>query len=275
MSKGLIYILLLPLLLFSCSKFTRLQRTGTIDERYKAAVAYYEDEDYYRAGLLFQDLLPQVNGTARAEECNYYYAYCHYQQRQVILAAFYFKRLYSTYPRSEHAEECMFMRAKCLYESTPKYNLDQTNTQEAIHALQTFLNKYPESTYAEDANKIHDLCWAKLEKKYYEIAKLYQKTGKYKSAVIAYQNFFSDFPDSDFNEELAFRKIEAQFQLAKVSLEQVEEDDKIIPLKKQRYEEVRYFYEDFIDKYPNSSYLNDAENYYIIAAEKIKELSRN
>lgn len=275
MLKRLIYIALISLVIAGCSKFNRLQRTGSVNQRYEAAVAYYNEEDYFRAGMLFQDLLPQVNGTARAEECNYYYAWCHYYQRQVILAAFYFQRLYNTYPRSEHAEECMFMRGKCLYESTPKYNLDQTNTHEALNAIQSFLTKYPNSKYLDDANKIHDLCWTKLEKKYYEIAKLYQKTGKYKAAVVAFENFFANYPDSGYNEELAFRKIASQYELAKVSAEQVEDDGKIIQLKRKRFQEVRYFYEDFIDRFPNSSYLKDAENYYVNAENKIKELSRN
>ncbi|MFB0946492.1 MAG: outer membrane protein assembly factor BamD, partial [Spirosomataceae bacterium] len=39
-----------------CSgKLAKLQKNGTVQEKYAAAINYYESKDYYRAGVLFEE----------------------------------------------------------------------------------------------------------------------------------------------------------------------------------------------------------------------------
>ncbi|MEN7548953.1 outer membrane protein assembly factor BamD [Rapidithrix thailandica] len=250
--------------LSSCSKFTRIMKNPDVDERYEAAMEYYDNEDYYKASLLFEDLLPNLVGSAKAEKVQFYYAYCHFNQKQYMLAAHYFKTFYDTYSRSEFAEEALYMQGFSLYKSTPVFNLDQSNTNEAITAIQDFINRFPQSKYVEEAAELIEKLRGSLEKKSYEIAKQYHKLEKYKAAVIAYGNFQRDFPDSHLREEVEFLKIEAQYDLARLS---------VYKLKEERYQLVKEYYLKFIDRYPSSQYLKKAENYFESSEKGLKNIA--
>lgn len=229
-------------------------------------MAYYKEGDYYRSIALFEEVLPLTRGKPEGEKAQFYYAYAHYKDKQYILSAHYFKSFYETYTRSDLAMEAQFMYAYSLYQNSPIYNLDQTNTKEAINAFQQFVNRYKDNQYVTQANEIIAQLQVKLEKKAYESAKEYHKIGMLKSAIITIENFARDYPDSKFNEELDYMKIESAFKLAEQS----------IPTKqKERYRNVISYYEDFVDDYPDSGYLSDAQKYYdssLNRLEKIKNL---
>jgi outer membrane protein assembly factor BamD len=242
----------------SCSKFHKLQKSDDVEKKYAAALEYYEKKDYYKASLLLEELIPIMKGRIEAEKAQFYFAYCQFYQRDYVLSAFYFKNFYETFQRSDLAEEAYYMHAVSLYKDSPKYNLDQTNTVTALEAIQTFLNRYPQTKYKDECHRMQDDLRRKLELKAYENAKLYYKLAStsiiyYKSAIIAFDNFRNSFPDSDFNEELAYLKIETEYNLARVSTE-----DK----KKERFLQAIEFYESFVDKYPQSKYLKSAESLY-------------
>lgn len=254
--------LLFSLCLFSCSKFQKIQKSSSVDEKYQAAVKYYEKKDYDKAALLFEEIIPLINGTKEAELAQFYIAYCHYYQGDYILSSHYFKKFYETFSRSQFAEEAMYMYAYSLYEDSPAYNLDQTNTYTAIESMQNFINAYPESKFKDKCNEIIAQLRTKLERKAYENAELYSKTENYKAAVIAFNNFQRNYPDSDYNERAAYLKLVNAYNLAKSSTE-----DK----KKQRYQDTIEYYENFIDKYTNSRYLRQAQNIYDASVEVVGE----
>ena len=249
-------VFLFPLLLFtlfSCSKFQKIQRSENINERYEAALKYYKSGDYYRAGVLLEEMIPVMRGRKESELVQFYYAYCQYYQRQLVMAAYYFKRFYETFPRSEYAEECMFMYASSQFEMSPPYNLDQTSSLEAIEAVENFLRLYPETKHLEKCNNMTDILKGKLERKAYEFAKLYHKIGYYKSASVAIENFRQDYPTSAYNEELLYLKIVSQYNLAKQSVEEK---------KRERFNQTIESYQQFVDKYTNSKYMREAEVIY-------------
>ena len=74
-------------LLGSCSPFSKLQKSGSDDEKYKGAIQYYKKGDWYRAGLLFEELIPVLKGSTESEMAQFYYAYTQYQQQQYLLSA--------------------------------------------------------------------------------------------------------------------------------------------------------------------------------------------
>ena len=59
---GYILLILTTLVLGSCSKFAKLQKEGTLEQKYEAALQFYKKADYYRAGLLFEEITPLLNG---------------------------------------------------------------------------------------------------------------------------------------------------------------------------------------------------------------------
>ena len=217
---------------------------------------YYENKDYYRASLLFEEILPIIRGRPEAEKAQFYFAYSYYYQKQYVLSAHYFQTFYQLYSRSEFAEEALFMYAYSLYLDSPDYDLDQTNTVDAIQASQNFLNKFPRSNYKEQATALIDEMREKLEQKAYENAYLYYKLQKYldgealKAAIIAFDNFQSDYPDSKYTESVSFLKIECAYNMARKSIKSKQ---------LERLEDAVAYYYYFIDKFPQSNKVRDAE----------------
>ncbi len=254
----------------SCSPFSKLQKNGSDDEKYKGAIEYYKKGDWYRAGLLFEELIPVLKGSTESEMAQFYYAYTQYHQQQYLLSATLFKKFYETFARSDYAQEANYMYAYSLYKDTPQYNLDQSNTLTAASALQDFINTYPDSKYKDDCTRIIMELRKKLEEKAYAKAKLYYKTSgfniaSYKSSVVAINNFQKEFPDSEYNEELAFLKVDAEFSLAQNSLETKQ---------KERYQEAISYHQAFVDKYPNSQYVKQSEKMYETSQKELDRLAK-
>lgn len=239
------------LLAFSACKFQRI-RKGDAKEQYDAAIRYYEKRDYYRAGLLLEQVLPLIRGSKEFELASFYYAYCHFHQEQLALAADYFRKFYENFRGSKYAEEARYMHVKSLHKDAAPSNLDQTNTLEAINATQSYLNAYANSNYMEECSKILQELRGKLEKKAFDNARIYHKIGYFQAAVTAFNNFRREFPDSQYAEDALYLSIESQYKYAKQSIE-----------KKQieRFKTVVKISEDFIDRYPDSKYKKTVKIY--------------
>lgn len=238
---------------FSACKFSKLRKSTDLQEKYQAAMEYYEKKDYYKAGLLLEEVIPLIRGTAESEKAQFYYGYCHYHQKQYTLAAYYFQRFYEAFRGSAYIAEARYMHVKSLYADSAPYNLDQASTYDAINTAQSYLNAYPNSEYFEECNNIMNELRQKLERKAYENAYLYYKIRNYKAAVVSFNNFQRDFPDSGYNEDIAFLKLEAQYELASRSIDK---------RKKERYNEAISYYEYFVANFPESKSVKNAEKIY-------------
>ena len=232
------------------SKYEKLRASNDTAKKYREAVRLYEKKDYNKALGLFDDLVTKYRGTAEAEDLSYYFAYTHYKLRDYTTARYHFKTFADTYASSPKSEECRFMAAYCFYLESPVYSLDQENTIKAIEALQLFINLYPKSERVAEASKLISNLRDKLETKSYANARLFLDIGDYKSAVIAFRNSARDFPDTKYAEEMEYLTIKAQTLYAKASFEIKQEE---------RYNEAIQMYNEFVENYPSSKYLKEAE----------------
>lgn len=260
-------IVLLGLLVASCSKFNKILKSDDSEKKLAAALKYYEKKDYYKAGQLFDDLLVEYRGTQKAEEVYYYYTYCKYYQYEIPTAAFHFKNFYETYPNSKYAEECLFMYAYSNYQESYPYNLDPTYTYKAIDVFQLFINIYPRSKYVAQCNKLIDECRARLQKKAYETAKLYYKIEDYKAAYVSFKSLLNDYPDldEDKKEESEYLIIVSAYEYAEQSIDKK---------KTERYLEAAAAYVLYKEDYPNGEYLTKAARINekaLAGAEKFKD----
>ncbi len=249
------YILLTSLCVsfFACGNFNKILKSSDYELKYTKAVEYYNKTNYTSAQTLFEELIPVFKGTDRAEQVYFYYSYCHYYLTDYALAGFHFRTFVRTFPNSEHAEECAFMNAYCYYLSSPKYSLDQSDTKNAIQEMQNFLNEYPESKRVDTCNILVDKLRFKLERKAYDIAKGYFFRDDWKAATPACENFIKDFAESPHNDEMLYLIIQSYYLLAKNSIETKKID---------RLEKAMINYLKFVDLYPTSKFLAQAETTY-------------
>ncbi len=263
------YLLLIlsAIIWISCSnKYAKMAKKGSIAEKDSAAVYFFNKKSYETAMPLFEELLGVYRGTARYQKILYFYSYCKYGLNDFVTAAFYFEEFVKQFPNSEFTEEAQFMVANCYRAMSASYVLDQSETQKAIENFEFFIEQYPMSPRVEKAEAHIKELRQKLMIKAYEQANLYYKIGYYKSAVVAFKNFISDYPSSPYREEASFKMIKSSLEYAKLSIEtkQIE-----------RYEKTIELYQKFIDRYPNSKFLKDSEECYTIAQKSLEKIKKN
>ncbi|HEY4650049.1 MAG TPA: outer membrane protein assembly factor BamD [Pontibacter sp.] len=272
MKKRLSHIVVLLALLLTaagCSNYQKLLKSNDVQQKYAAAIKYYEKEDYYRASELLDAVAPLLTGTEQAEDALFYQASANFELGNYLLSETYFRNFYTTYPRSDKAEAAMFMQVKSLYNQSPDFEQDQASTLTAISSVQEFLQRYPESEHQAEANQILEDLSMKLDRKAFDSAKLYHKIHYYKAAVVALGNFQKEFPASPYAEEAAYLKIESQYEYAKESVPNKQEE---------RYFEVVDFYQAFVDQYPESEFMRSANQIYdntLAELERIKSVKSN
>jgi|WetSurMetagenome_2_1015567.scaffolds.fasta_scaffold202524_2 outer membrane protein assembly factor BamD len=248
--RGLLFFTLLLLIFFNSCKFQKNLKNPDIEEKYKAALEYYNAKDYSHALQLFDQMIGVIRATDKAEDLSYFYPYCYYNQKDYTLAAYYFKRYYTTFPGSSRAEECLYMSAYCNCLNSPEYSLDQTSTYDAIKELQLFIDIYPKSKRVSECNDLIDALRQKLELKAYKIARMYSKMSDYTAAIVSYQNILKDFPETPHKEEVLFQILKTDYKYAAGSV-----DSK----KKERFNKAISAYNDLVKEFPQTPHLKESK----------------
>jgi outer membrane protein assembly factor BamD len=238
-----------------CSRnsLSKILKSGDAEYRLRMAEQFFVSQKYAKAQLIYEDLFPLLKNDPRFEDLYYKYAYCMYYQRDYVNAENLFKGFLEVFPKSQRAAEIDFMRAYCFYKQSPRVELDQVPTQKAIGFLQAHLNNYPESPKSEEALKLIDICYQKLEKKEWNSASLYYNLGSFRAAAIAFTNLINHYPQSGNADQYKLMIIKSYFEYAQMSV-----DTK----KEERFTKVVEEYYDFLDRFPESNLLKEAEKYF-------------
>jgi outer membrane protein assembly factor BamD len=274
-TSHIVSLILLLVISTSCGKFYKLEKSTNWEELYEAANKYYNEGEFSKAIILYDKVLPVIRGSEKAELADFNYAYSHFRMKRYIEAAGYFNTFYQTYNRSPLAEEALFMNAYSLFLDSPDYNLDQKSSRDAVNAIQLFISRFPQSDSYERATSMIEDLQKRFEEKAYQESMLYLRLTNglypgdfYRACIINFQNFAKDYPDSKYNEELAFRLIEVSLAYGERSIFDKKED---------RLNDVFKFGEQFKRKYPESKYfgavdpiLKKTEN-ELVAHKKVKK----
>ncbi|WP_297336835.1 outer membrane protein assembly factor BamD [Algoriphagus sp.] len=267
MRLSILSLLFISLLAASCGPFSKLEKSTNWEELYEGANDYYQKGEYNKAIILYDKVLPVIRGSEKAELADYNYANCHFKTKRYIEAAGYFNNFYRTYNRSPLAEEALFMNAYALYLDSPDYNLDQQSSQEAVAAIQQFVIQFPGSASYERAMEMLEDLESRFEEKAYQEATMYYRLkdglfpGEYRKAcIVNFQNFARDYPESKYNEELAYKLVEVSSTYAMNS---------VFNKKEERLNESLNFASDFFRKYPDSKYLSEVKKYEASSKEEL------
>lgn len=257
MKKGILLFGMF-LLLVSCSEYQKVLKDGDPGAKYTMAEKLYEEAEaenskpkYRKALRLFEQIVPQYRGKPQGEKLTFLFADTYYKLNDHYLAGYQFERFTQSYPSSEKLEEAAFKSAKSYYFLSPRYDLDQTETQKAIGELQKYIVNFPEGENIKEANELATELRIKLEKKAYQIAWEYYKKGNsgvpgenYKAAIVAFSNFLNENPGSPFREAAVYHRFAAAYQLAINSYEF---------RMQERLTEAKGFYNNYIRFYPEGS----------------------
>ena len=253
--KKKILLLSLFVVAAACSPFQDVLKSDDIALKYSTAEKLYEEakagegkthRKFKQALRLFEQIVPEYRGKPQAQKLMYMYSDTYFELEEYYLAGYQFERFVESYPTSEKLEEAAYKSARSYYELSPRYDLDQSETLQAIEKLQSFINRFPESERLDEANALATELRVKLEKKAYEIAKQYHHTMNYKAAITAFDNFLLDYPVR----ELAFYyKFDSAYQYAINSYAYVMEE---------RLEAAQDYFDDYKRYYPEGDFIDQA-----------------
>ncbi len=258
------------LLLFSCNEYQKVLKNEDIKAKYDLAERYYNEGDFKRAKRLFEQIAPKYVGKPQGERVMFFFADSYFETGDYYLSGYQFERFIKSYPKSDKLQEATFLGAKSYYKLSPKYSLDQTDTDKALSRLQTFINTYPESEFFEEANNMAQELTQKKEKKQMEIAKQFDKLGEFNypiliSAITALDNFISENPGSPYREEAFFHKLRATTNLALNSTYNKREE---------RLEDAISAYNALMKSYPETEFKKEAENLHKALQRELQQYSK-
>ncbi|CAM3041922.1 outer membrane protein assembly factor BamD [Flavobacterium frigoris] len=211
--KKIISLLLVVVFFASCNEYQKALKNDDVSVKFEVGTKLYEAGKYTKAIRIFEQIAPAYRGKPQAEKLFYMFAQSYYKTKQYYLAGYQFESFVSGYPKSEKVQEAAYLGSKSYSMLSPVYSLDQTDTFKAIDKLQVFIDTYPNSEYLGEANKTVKLLTEKIEQKVYENAKGYNTILDYKSAIVALDNFITDYPGTPFKEDALFYKFDSAYQL--------------------------------------------------------------
>lgn len=254
---------LIFLLLTGCDNVNKLVKSNDSEAKYEAAVKYYDNGQYTQAIQLFENLFVQYHGKEHAEDIAWRYATALEKIKDYYTAGYQYKNFFKRYPYSANAEEALFRAAMCKYYESPEYNLDQSQTKEAIAEFESYVDRYPQSTHVPEINKYLDELRGKLMRKDYEIAYGYYETEQYNAAYVSLGRFLNEYPDSPYKEQAMFYMLASSYEYGINSTEEK---------KRERLQQVINDFERFSASFQDSKYLGQAQQYYTKARAALAKM---
>ena len=261
--KLILPVLILLVSITSCNKFSKIQKSKDYEYKLTMAEEYFNNKKYRFAQQLYEELFPVFKGTQKFEDLYYKYAYCFYYDGMYSDAVNLFKGYLEVFPNSAKAEEVDYMKAYCYYKQSPKLELEQVNTVKAMGMMQTFISTHPGSSRNKEATEIIDKSRAKLEMKEFRGAQLYYNLSEFRAAAIAFSNLLNNYPESTLGESYKLMVVKSYYKFAKMSIAEKQEE---------RFEKVTTEYQDFLDRFPESKLLKEAEDFSLQSQNQLKAI---
>lgn len=154
------------------------------------------------------------------------YPYSEFAKRALIMSAFAYnadkdyensraaaQRYIDFYPADEDAAYAQYLLAISYYDQIDQVGRDQGLTFQALQALRTVIERYPDSEYAKSAILKFDLAFDHLAAKEMEIGRYYLKRGHFTSAINRFRVVVEEFQTTSHTPEALHRLVEAYLSL--------------------------------------------------------------
>jgi len=246
-------ILAATLIISSCSEYQKLLKSTDADLKKEKAKEYFAAGQYVKSSEVLGQIIPRFRATEDGEELSWMQAQSYYGMKDYFTAGSYFKTFVDQYPFGKHAEEAHFLVGMCDYQISPRPELDQENTRNALEEFNIFMNRYSSSPKVEDCKKMVAELQDRLVEKSRSNAKLYYDMKQYKAAVVAINNSLKQYANSKYREEMMYLKLNSMYLYAYNSM-----PDK----QRTRYQDTLDDYYSFMEEFPKSRYSKDVADIF-------------
>ena len=200
------------LALTACTSKDKVKDPLTIDrpadEIFKEATDADKNGEYSKATTLYSEVErqhPYSDYATQAQIRQAEVAYDNLKYDDAIVALDRFVDLHPGHPNVDHA---YYLKAMCYYEQITDVARDQAMTKNALEALNTVINRFPDSKYTRDAILKRDLVNDHLAGKEMEIGRYYQKKEQYNAAVNRFLTVIKEYQTTTHVPEALHRLVE-------------------------------------------------------------------
>lgn len=229
-------------------------KSDDTEHQLQIANQLFEEGSFKKAANLYEVIEKKDGWKPEKEEMFVNYATALNKQDKPELVAPVTQKFSLLYPNSVFKEQMLYMNAVALYKQSEDYSTDQHITYEAIEKFNEFTRSFPNSPLYIDAQKKKYELNTKLERKAYENAKLYNTIGEYtrdyNAAIVALDNFLSDYPSGEYKEDALYYKFDSAYKLAINS---------VYSKMEERLKQAITYYNQLISYNENTKYKEDAD----------------
>src|SRR5580693_4118088 len=154
-----------------------------IEQIYNAAWFEIGRGDWLQAGQQFDEVERQHPYSIWARRAMLMSAYCYYEGNKYTDAISTADQYIQLHPGSREVAYAFYLKAMSLYEQIVDVGRDQSNTEQALTALQDVVQRFPNTEYARDAGLKVDLTLDHLAGKEMEVGRYYLTRHDYIGAI--------------------------------------------------------------------------------------------
>ncbi len=179
-----------------------------VETLYNNGVDALNSNRYASAGDQFSAVEQNYPYSTWAVNAQLMQGYAQYLQNHYTDALGTLDRFIQLHPAHRDIAYAYYLRALCYYEQIADIQRDQKGTEQAMNALQEVVNRFPETTYARDAQLKIDLCRDHLAGKEMEVGRWYESQHLYEAAIGRFQRVVDDYQTTNHVPEALHRLTE-------------------------------------------------------------------
>jgi outer membrane protein assembly factor BamD len=187
---------------------------ASADRLYEEGVAQLEQHksvlginftDYQEAIDKFQDIIDNYPYSEYAVLAELRIADAHFAQNRWEEALGYYRDFAQLHPDHEKVPYTMLRTALCHERQSEKSVRDQTQTREAVAALDKLILEYPNAAETAEAEQLWKKLRRKLAKQALEVGDFYFARDEYQSAANRYRSVIDEFPGLGLDADALFK----------------------------------------------------------------------
>jgi|HubBroStandDraft_6_1064221.scaffolds.fasta_scaffold296942_2 outer membrane protein assembly factor BamD len=184
-----------------------------VEQIYNAAWVKIDDNDWQSAAKQFDEVQRQHPYSIWARRAMLMSAFCYYQANKYTDAINAADSYIQLHPGSREVAYAFYLKAMSLYEQITDVGRDQSNTEQALTALQDIVQRFPNTEYARDASLKVDLTLDHLAGKEMAVGRYYLYRHDYIGAINRFKTVVERYPRTSQIAEALERLTEAYYAL--------------------------------------------------------------
>lgn len=184
-----------------------------VEQIYNDAWKQIDDKNWDKAAKQFDEVERQHPYSVWARRAMLMSAFCYYQANKYSDAISASDAYIELHPGSREVAYAFYLKAMSLYEQITDTGRDQTNTEQALTALEDVVQRFPDSEYARDASLKVDLTLDHLAGKEMEVGRYYLFRRDYIGAINRFRTVVERYQKTPQIAEALERLTEAYYAL--------------------------------------------------------------